>query len=335
MARPRRCRRCSTRYRPGAKLAAPGRRPERLRKDFDPLARQQRQMHEIDRHSQWLLEESPYVRKEFMTNLDCSSMEKYQQTRRVVPRRTSMTRSSAVSSTICCRRMLASRKVYDEPKWTGYEVVMDVFPDVIAYGVLCCRKTSGRARSVRSWCASTDWRAARKTRSRATAGRTTISPRRLAEQGLITFAPQNLYLFSDRFRTLQRKANPLKKTLFSIIVPQHQQIVDWLASLPQVDPQRIAFYGLSYGGKTAMRVPPLVTNYCMSICSADFNRVGVEERLDARTVQLRLDRRIRDFRVRSGQHLQLRRDGRPDRAAAVDGRARALRRRRAGRGRGA
>ena len=93
----------------------------------------------------------------------------------------------------------------------------------------------------------------------------------LAERGFITFSPQNLYIFKDRFRTLQRKANPLKKTLFSIIVPQHQQIVDWLQTLPQVDPERIAFYGLSYGGKTAMRVPPLVTDYCLSICSADFN----------------------------------------------------------------
>jgi hypothetical protein len=94
---------------------------------------------------------------------------------------------------------------------------------------------------------------------------------RLAEQGFVTFAPQNLYLFGDRFRVLQRKANPLKKTLFSIIVPQHQQIVAWLGSLPFVDPRRIAFYGLSYGGKTAMRVPPLVSGYCLSICSADFN----------------------------------------------------------------
>src|SRR5262249_47715636 len=84
-------------------------------------------------------------------------------------------------------------------------------------------------------------------------------------------APQNPYIFKDRFRTLQRKANPIKKTLFSVIVPQHQQITDWLKSLPFVDGERIAFYGLSYGGKTAMRVPPLVKNYCLSICSADFN----------------------------------------------------------------
>ena len=63
---------------------------------------------------------------------------------------------------------------------------------------------------------------------------------------------------------------PLKGP-FSLIVPQHQQITDWLKSLPYVDPERIAFYGLSYGGKTAMRVTPLVNNYCLSICSADYN----------------------------------------------------------------
>jgi len=60
-------------------------------------------------------------------------------------------------------------------------------------------------------------------------------------------------------------------TLYSVIVPQHQQTVDWLATLPFVDGERIGFYGLSYGGKTAMRVPALVEGYCLSICSGDFN----------------------------------------------------------------
>ncbi|MEX0792474.1 MAG: hypothetical protein WD045_05025, partial [Pirellulaceae bacterium] len=90
-------------------------------------------------------------------------------------------------------------------------------------------------------------------------------------RGFITFAPQNPYIFKDRFRTLQRKANPLGKTLFSVIVPQHQQMVDWLKTQANVDPKRIGFYGLSYGGKSAMRIPPLVPDYCLSICSADFN----------------------------------------------------------------
>ena len=29
-----------------------------------------------------------------------------------------------------------TRKIYDKEKFTGYQVVMDVFPDVIAYGIL-------------------------------------------------------------------------------------------------------------------------------------------------------------------------------------------------------
>jgi hypothetical protein len=70
---------------------------------------------------------------------------------------------------------------------------------------------------------------------------------------------------------LQRKANPIKKTLFSVMAPQHQQIVDWLQSLPQADANHVGFYGLSYGGKSAMRLPALVTEYALSICSGDFN----------------------------------------------------------------
>jgi hypothetical protein len=94
---------------------------------------------------------------------------------------------------------------------------------------------------------------------------------RLAERGFITYSPQNPYLLGDRFRSLQRKANPLGLTMWSFIVAQHRQTVAWLKSLPMVDPKRIAFYGLSYGGKTAMRVPPLVEDYCAVICSGDFN----------------------------------------------------------------
>src|SRR5439155_6585324 len=53
----------------GAKLASDGKPPRHLRKDFDPEERQKRQIHEIDRHSQQLLEESPYVRHEFLKKL--------------------------------------------------------------------------------------------------------------------------------------------------------------------------------------------------------------------------------------------------------------------------
>ncbi len=94
---------------------------------------------------------------------------------------------------------------------------------------------------------------------------------RLAEEGFITYAPQNPYIFEDRFRVIQRKAHPLKLSLFSFILAQHERTLEWLAGLPFADPNRIGFYGLSYGGKTAVRVPPFLDRYALSICSADFN----------------------------------------------------------------
>jgi hypothetical protein len=87
----------------------------------------------------------------------------------------------------------------------------------------------------------------------------------------VVFAPQHLYRGEDRFRTLQRKANPLKKSLFSVMVAQHRQLLSWLGQLPFVDAERIAFYGISYGGKSALRIPALVDGYCLSICSSDFS----------------------------------------------------------------
>jgi putative membrane-bound dehydrogenase-like protein len=166
-----------------------------------------------------------------------------------------------------------SRQVYDEPGYRGYEVVLDVWPDVFAYGILlvpknlkdgekrpvvvCQHGLEGRPQDVAD--AKVDHRAYH------------MYACKLADRGFVVFAPQNPYIGRDLFRTLQRKANPLGRQLFSIIIPQHQVITDWLASLPYVDPERIAFYGLSYGGKTAMRVPSVVKRYCLSICSADFN----------------------------------------------------------------
>ncbi len=249
----------------------------------DTQQRQTRQVTEIDQHNQWLLSESPYVRQEFMNiglasrdksdgsnKLDTSSTAAYQES---VERFREHFRDEVVGRFDLQPLPFnaRSRKTYDEDKWTGYEVMLDVFPDVFAYGILCIPKDlkpgekrpvvvcqhglEGRPQDV----VAGDHRAYHDFAAK------------LAERGYITFAPQNLYIGKHNFRTLQRKANPIQKTLFSIIVPQHQQIVDWLQTLPFVDPQRIGFYGLSYGGKSAMRIPPLVPDYCLSICSADFN----------------------------------------------------------------
>ena len=236
----------------------------------DRTARQARQVHELDRHNQWLLGECAKTRDAWFADLDCASLETFTAT--IEPYREYFARE--VIGQFDDRLLPANARTrlsHSGDGWKGYEVVLDVFDDLIAYGILalpddlkdgerrpvvvCQHGLEGRAQVVIDGTreAYSDW-----------------GPR-LCEQGFIVFAPQNLYIFTDRFRRLQRQAYPLKKTLFSMMVPQHQQITDWLRTLPFVDPDRIGFYGISYGGKTAMRVPPLVDNYCLSICSADFN----------------------------------------------------------------
>jgi dienelactone hydrolase len=164
-----------------------------------------------------------------------------------------------------------SRKIYDRGTWTGYEVVLDVYPDLIAWGVLLLPKDlkPGEKRPV-VVCQHGRRGLPQEVIEGDNAAYHNFAAR-LAEEGFITFAPHNLYRGEDRYRWLCRKANGVKATLFSFILSQHEQILRWLAGLPMVDASRIAFYGLSYGGETAVRVPPTLEGYCLSICSGDFN----------------------------------------------------------------
>jgi dienelactone hydrolase len=234
--------------------------------------RQQRQIDEIIRDTQYLLAESPYTRQKFMKKLyDCKTVAEYE---KVAEEYREFFAKEVIGQFDYPLEQPKprSRKSYETEKWTGYEVMLDVFPDVIAYGILCLPKDikHGEKRPVVVCQHGLEGRP-QDVIGEQSARVYEAFAGKLAERGFITFAPQNIYIGKDNFRTLQRKANPLGKTLFSIMVPQHQQICNWLKSLPFVDGERIGFYGLSYGGKSAMRIPPLVKDYCLSICSADFN----------------------------------------------------------------
>lgn len=165
-----------------------------------------------------------------------------------------------------------SKKVYDQPNFTGYAVKIPVYADVYAYGVLLLPKDlkPGEKRPVVVCQHGLEGRPdpvvepTQKTVYRAYGAE-------LADRGFIVFAPQNPYIGNERFRTIQRKAWPLGQSLFAVIFRQHERILQWLETQENVDPQRIAFYGLSYGGKSAMRIPAALPKYCLSICSADFN----------------------------------------------------------------
>ncbi|MDB4379199.1 hypothetical protein N9Z59_02705, partial [Akkermansiaceae bacterium] len=247
--------------------------PLKILKVVDQKARHARQMHELDRHNQQLLVESPYVRRKFMAKLKTTSPLAFRETQKFYRNYFSEKVIGRFNDELL-EPNPRTRRIEINDKVEAYEVVLDVFKDAsfFAYGILILPNDlkSGESRP----CVVCQH--GLEGRPQSTIGEKDehyygAFAAKLAERGYITFAPQNLYIFEDRFRTLQFKANSIGRTLFSLMVPQHQQITDWLGRLDFVDAERIGFYGLSYGGKSAMRIPPLVDNYCLSICSADFN----------------------------------------------------------------
>ena len=257
-------------------LLPTGAAPADMRKDFDARVRQERQVREMERVTQRQLQLAERAREEFLwSKVKPTTPEAWREAMRPY-------REKAWSEMI--GRFPASelplnartRQVHDKPSWTGFEVVLDVLPDVYAWGYLLVPKgmapgerrpvvvTQHGVRGLPDDLINEDPKARAYTVYKAFAVR-------LVERGFVVFVPHNPYRGDDPSRELQRKAQPIGKTIFSVILAQHERILDFLSTLPQVDPARIGFYGLSYGGQSAMRLPILLERYALSICSGDFN----------------------------------------------------------------
>jgi dienelactone hydrolase len=260
--------------------------PRDQRRSPDPAARQIRQLKQLETHVQSLVRQSEHTREKFFLQEVLPETSDRTWTTRLDHAK--LPAAPFVEAARKYRQYFReeilgqfddpllppnarTRKIYEREKWTGYEVVLDVWPDVIAWGVLLVPNdiAPGERRPV-VVCQH----------GRRGVPRDVIEgdvpayhdfAARLADEGFITFAPHNLYRGEDRYRWLDRKANSVKASMFSFILAQHQQILNWLGALPFVDPARIGFYGLSYGGETAVRIPTLLEGYALSICSGDFN----------------------------------------------------------------
>jgi len=243
-----------------------------LRGTFDPRPLLHRQFQEMVAFTQGLIRLSPKRRADFWAGADASSIERWKETTR--------RRREYIWEEVIGRKQAATmppnprtRLIYETPDLTGYEVTLDVWPDVIAYGILVLPKNlkPGEQRPVVVCQHGLEGRPSEAADPRTSDGYMHHFAVKLAQEGFITFAPQNPYIGGDNFRIIQRLAHPLKLPLFAFIIGQHERVLEWLSGQPYVDAKRIAFYGISYGGKTAVRVPPFVDRYAVSICTADFN----------------------------------------------------------------
>jgi dienelactone hydrolase len=261
--------------------------PMDKRAAFDPALRERRLVQEMEGYTQELVRQSDKTRNKFFLYSIMPELSDWQWS--TAKRHSTRSSEKFVEGAKSFRQrfweegmgrfdepLLAfnprSRKVAETAKWTAYDVVLDVFPELFAWGVLVLPKDlqPGERRPV-VVCQHGRNGVPRDTVDANNTAYNNFAAA-LAERGFITFAPHNLYRGEDRYRWLSRKANSVKCSLFSFVIAQHDQILRWLATLPNVDPDRIAFYGLSYGGETAVRVPAILEKYCLSICSGDFNQ---------------------------------------------------------------
>ncbi|PYV88482.1 MAG: hypothetical protein DMG05_15570, partial [Acidobacteria bacterium] len=241
--------------------------PRNLRPNIDGTERMHRQFDQLVNYTQWLLGEAPKKRAAFWSKADASSAQQWKQTTQfhrayiwdeVIGRLPPPNRPLNVRT----------RQIYDEPKFKGYEVMLDVLPEVFAYGILLVPNDirPGERRPVVVCQHGLEGRPQDTIEHNDAYHYYKQFAARLAEQGFVTFSPQNPYIGKEGNKSL---------------------LLDWLSNQAFVDPERIGFYGLSYGGKTAVRVPPLLDRYALSICSADFNEwVWKNTRIDSRYTYL-------------------------------------------------
>jgi dienelactone hydrolase len=260
--------------------------PKDRRRTFDPVERQLRQVRELDDVVQFLVRDSDHVRNSFFLYKVMPELGNVPWNNKLsfpVKSPDALVKAAQDYRKIFWEEILGkldwplpplnprSRKIYDEPTWTGYEVTLDTGAEGFAWGILCIPKNlrPGEKRPVVVCQHGRNGVPAHSVTGKVQAYQDFAA--RLAERGFITLAPHNLYRNEPVYRMHSRKGNTIKASMFSVILRHHQQWLAWLKSLPNVDAQRIGFYGLSYGGETAVRVPPLLDDYALSICSGDFN----------------------------------------------------------------
>jgi cephalosporin-C deacetylase-like acetyl esterase len=149
-----------------------------------------------------------------------------------------------------------SEMAYDTEDYVGYKILLDVFDGLEAYGILLIpRNIPPGERRPAVIC------------QHGFAGNPvkTIGPgdldqyyhrfpHTLAQRGYVTFTPYIVVPTEESEWKLDRRAKIVGESRVSICAHQYAAIVDFLQSLGFVDPNRIGFQGLSYGGFTGLWV---------------------------------------------------------------------------------
>ncbi len=95
--------------------------------------------------------------------------------------------------------------------------------------------------------------------------------RHLAEHGYVVFSPYLMQRRTDEINELVRQADAVGMMRVSMPVAKTRRVIDFFETLPFVDAERVGYYGLSYGGYSAIWISPLEPRLAATVISGHFN----------------------------------------------------------------
>ncbi|MCX6622637.1 MAG: dienelactone hydrolase family protein, partial [Acidobacteria bacterium] len=174
-----------------------------------------------------------------------------------------------------------SVKLYDQQELTGYRLSVRLYDGVHAYGILVVPKgiRAGERRPVvfvQHGLKGTPEDALGVVANEAADKVYSRFGLELARRGYVVFAPMISTQDGQQRSGLMRRAQMTGRTPLGIEVAKFGRMIDFLSTLPFVDPARFAFYGLSYGGYTALWTGPGEPRFRVVITSGHFNEWNVK-----------------------------------------------------------
>ncbi|HWB97389.1 MAG TPA: dienelactone hydrolase family protein [Bryobacteraceae bacterium] len=169
-----------------------------------------------------------------------------------------------------------SVQIYDEPGFRGYRLSVRVYDGVHAYGILLVPKNlkNGERRPVvfaqHGLGGKPEDVLGVVVNARADATYSKLG-RQLVQRGYIVFAPMISTQTEKGRNSLVRRAHLVGLTPVGMEIRKAGRVLDFLETLPFVDKDRFAFYGLSYGGFTALWTGPGEPRFQAVVCSGYFN----------------------------------------------------------------
>ena len=261
-----------------------GSAPAGGRTGFDPAVRARRQFDQLVNFTQEAIRESERVRVGFWADADGSSLEAWTHTAERY-RRALWEDVLGKLPEPAETQTAKSRINRAETRWTEYEIFLPLWEQVFAYGVLLLPHGMGAEERRPVVVCQHGLEETPQDLIRAgadTEGMTHNLAAQLVNAGVCCFLSADA---NARRRCVPQAAEDGESAaLFAALVhcEPAQARAGMAGGAAVCRSQRIALYGFSYGGKTAMRVMPLLDGYAACICDGDFNEwIGKVARNDA------------------------------------------------------